>query len=107
LPVKAKTVLAWYQRRWYVEVLFKELKGTVGLGKHQVNSTFEQIENSVGISLCAYLLLLRLRADQIPAKGSWSAFALKRSVWQDFSQKQMQRSIEKEVRKRLVETLVA
>lgn len=82
LTLEPKAVLAMYQRRWYVEVLFKELKGTVALGEHQVNSSFEQVERSVGLSLAAYLLLLRVLVKHIPEKGSWSAFELKRLFWQ-------------------------
>lgn len=107
VSVTAKTVLAWYQRRWYIEVLFKELKGTVALGEHQVNTRVEQVENSIGVSLAAYLLLLRLNLDKIPVSGSWSAFQLKRATWLDFSQKSFRRSIEKEVRKQVAIRLSA
>jgi len=41
LSLEPKVVLAMYQRRWYVEVLFKELKGTLALSEHQVNSSFD------------------------------------------------------------------
>lgn len=100
LPLSAKAVLALYQGRWSVEVLFKEIKGTVALGQHQVNSDFHQIEKSVGISLAAYLLLLRLQANHIPKKGSWSAFELKRRFWQETMNQVFSHSVDLEVRKR-------
>jgi len=101
LPIGGKTILALYQCRWYIEVLFKELKGTVALGQHQVNSEFNQIECSLGISLAAYLLLLRLNAKSIPSKGSWSSFRLKRLSHQYFTEKLYSHSIQKEVKKQM------
>lgn len=100
LPLSAQAVLALYQCRWYVEVLFKELKGTVALGQHQVNSEFEQVQRSVGISLAAYLLLLRLQAENLPKNGSWSAFELKRKFWQETMGQHFAHSVEREVKKR-------
>jgi len=72
--------------RYPAQCKFKELKGTVALGEHQVNTRVEQVENSIGVSLAAYLLMLRLNIDKIPVSGSWSAFQLKRTTWLDFSQ---------------------
>lgn len=100
LPLAPKAVLALYQCRWYVEVLFKEIKGTMALGQSQVNTSFEQVERSIGLSLAAYLLLLRLKADQIPEKGSWSAFELKRQFWQQTMSQIFSHSANREVRKR-------
>src|SRR5262249_55558114 len=100
LPLAPKAVLALYQCRWYVEVLFKELKGTVALGQHQVNTSFEQVERSIGLSLAAYLLLLRLQADHIPEKSSWSAFELKRRFWQETMRQVFSDSANREVKKR-------
>lgn len=100
LSIPPKAVLALYQCRWYVEVLFKELKGTVALGQHQVNTHFEQVERSIGLSLAAYLLLLRLQAEKIPQKGSWSAFELKRHFWQETMHQVFSHSVDREVKKR-------
>lgn len=100
LTLTPKAVLGLYQRRWYVEVLFKELKGTVALGQHQVNTTFEQVERSIGLSLAAYLLLLRMQTDQIPKAGSWSAFELKRQFWQHTMSQIFSHSVDREVKKR-------
>lgn len=101
LPIGGKTILALYQCRWYIEVLFKELKGTVALGQHQVNSEFNQVECSLGISLAAYLLLLRLNVKSLPSKGSWSTFMLKRLSHQYFTEKLYSHSIQKEVKKQM------
>ena len=107
MPVRAKTVLGWYQRRWYVEVLFKELKGTVGLGQHQVNTSVEQVENSIGISLSAYLLMLRLNVDELPSSGPWSAFQLKQATWLHFNERQVHNLIDREVKKRVKQMVSA
>jgi hypothetical protein len=34
--LKGREVLAEYEKRWWIEVLFKELRGTLGLGSYQV-----------------------------------------------------------------------
>jgi hypothetical protein len=81
--VTARQIVAVYQRRWWVEVLFKELKGVVGLGQHQVTKDVGRVERSVAIALMAYLLLLRLRAQDVPADRPWSAFTLQRAfAWE-------------------------
>ena len=41
------------------------------------------MERSGAISLMAYLMLLKFRAYDIPEKGPWSVFTLKRNfTWQ-------------------------
>ena len=39
LPDVTAEVISIYQRRWSVEVIFKELKSGLGLGEHQVTKT--------------------------------------------------------------------
>ena len=78
--VTAKQVLCIYQRRFLIEVLFKELKSGLGLGKQQVSKNENRIANSIGMSLLAYLLILRLQhKDIIPGK-SWSIFKLQETL---------------------------
>lgn len=85
----ASQTLALYQRRWYIEVLFRELKSGMGLGAHQVNTAFHQIENSIGVSLLAYTLLLKLKADSIPKDKSWSIFDLKNQFLNECMQQKL------------------
>jgi len=71
-----RQILCVYQRRWSVEILFKELKSGLGLGEHQVTSGEDRVEKSIGISLIAYLLLLRTCAGEIRPGQPWSIFQL-------------------------------
>ena len=36
LDMEARTVIATYEKRWRIEVLFKELRNSLGLGEYQV-----------------------------------------------------------------------
>jgi hypothetical protein len=101
--VRARQVVDVYRRRWSVELLMKELKGATGLGQHQVTKESQRVERSVAISLMAYLMLLKFRAHDIPEKGPWSVFTLKRNFMWQIAQAQMERSAEQCLRKRLQE----
>ncbi len=72
-----KTVLSIYQKRFLIEVLFRELKSGMGLGKPQVTKHETRIENSIGCSFIAYLFILKLQSEDIPNDKSWSIFALR------------------------------
>jgi hypothetical protein len=72
-----KTVLSIYQKRFLIEVLFRELKSGMGLGKQQVTKKEKRVENSIGCSIIAYLLILKLQNEDIPKDNSWSIFALR------------------------------
>jgi hypothetical protein len=85
----------------------KELKGTTGLGQHQVTKDARRVERSVAISVMAYLLLLKCRTQGIPAKGPWSAFTLKRNFTWQIAQAQLERSVEQRLRKGLQERKAA
>ncbi|MBF2055511.1 MAG: hypothetical protein IGS03_18835, partial [Candidatus Sericytochromatia bacterium] len=61
----------------------------MGLGAHQVNTAFHQIENSIGVSLLAYTLLLKLKADSIPKDKSWSIFDLKNQFLNECMQQKL------------------
>ena len=78
--VTAKQVLCIYQRRFLIEVLFKELKSGLGLGKQQVSKNENRITNSIGMSLLAYLLILKLQHKDIVPGKSWSIFKLQESL---------------------------
>jgi hypothetical protein len=101
LELTGRQVIALYQRRWAVEILFKELKSGLGLGEHQVTKKLPRIEKSLGIALIAYLLLLRARKDDIRPGKPWSIFQLKTNFTMDLMQKQFQHAIRLEVNKSL------
>jgi hypothetical protein len=80
-----ETVTAWEivgvdLRRWWVELLVKELKRVVGLGQHQVIKRVDRVERSVAVAIMAYLLLLKLCAHDIPADRPRSGFRLQRTL---------------------------
>ena len=54
--LSAREVVANYERRWAIEVLFKELKGTLGLGEYQMQ-TRQGIERHLHLSGLAHLAL--------------------------------------------------
>jgi Transposase DDE domain len=97
--VTAREIVGVYLRRWWIELLMKELKGVVGLGQHQVTSKADRVERSVAVAIMAYLLLLKLRAKDIPADRPWSAFRLQRAVAWEVMQGQCERSTHQIARK--------
>jgi Transposase DDE domain len=97
----AHLTVALYLRRWPVELCIKELKGVVGLGQHQVTKDAARVERSVAVAVMAYLLLLRLRAQQIKPGTSWSAFTLKQELAWEWGTTQLHRTIRQETRKEL------
>lgn len=72
-----RAVLSIYQKRFLIEVLFRELKSGMGLGKQQVTKNERRIENSIGCSIVAYLLILKLQNKDIPKDKPWSIFSLR------------------------------
>jgi Transposase DDE domain len=105
--ITARQVLDVYRRRWSVELLMKELKGATGLGQHQVTKAPQRVERSIAMTLMAYLLLLKFRAQDIPEKGPWSVFTLKRNFAWQIAQAQRERSVEQRLRKGLLERKAA
>jgi hypothetical protein len=101
LELNARQVLDIYQRRWSVEILFKELKSGLGLGEHQVTKKLPRIEKSLGIAFIAYLFLLRARKDDLKPGKAWSIFQLKTNFTMDLMQQQFQHSIRLEVNRAL------
>jgi hypothetical protein len=77
----------------------KELQGVVGLGQHQVTKQVERVERSVAVAIMAYLLLLKLRAQDIPADRPWSALRLQRAFAWEVVQSQCERSARQMARK--------
>jgi hypothetical protein len=69
-------VVGAYQRRWPVEQINRELKTDLGLGEHQVSGEERRIENSFGIAVLAYVLLIRVCHQEMLPGTSWSVAQL-------------------------------
>src|SRR5262249_2629449 len=71
-------VVCIYQKRWAIELMHWELKSGLGLGEHQVSGDTNRSEQSVGIAVLAYLLVLRVCHHEIVPGKPWSIFQLQR-----------------------------
>jgi hypothetical protein len=80
--VTAPEIVGLHQRRLCFEFLMKELQGLVGLRQHQVTKQAGSVEPSGIVAFMAYLLLLKLRANDILAGRRWNASRLPRRVLQ-------------------------
>lgn len=105
--VRARQVVDIYRRRWSVERLIKELKGATRLGQHQVTKNPPRVKRSVAISVMAYLMMVKFRAQDIPEQGPWSLFALKQHFTWQLGQAQIERSVEQRLRMGLQERKAA
>jgi Transposase DDE domain len=99
--VRARQLVDMDRRRWSVELLMQELKGATGLGQHQVTKEPQRVERSVALSMMAYLMIVKFHAQDIPERGSWSVFTLKRNFTWQIAQAQIARSVEQCLRKGL------
>jgi hypothetical protein len=99
LELTPRQILCVYQRRWSIEILFKELKSGLGLGEHQVTSEEDRVEKSIGISFIAYLFLLRGCAGEIRLGQSWSIFQLQNGLRLRLIMNQVQHDTELRVEK--------
>lgn len=95
----ARQVLSIYQKRWPIEILFWELKSGMGLGEHQVSRDVARIEKSLGISIIAYLVLIRARKADISPGRPWSIFQLKNNFTTDLVCKQLELNVNRKVSK--------
>jgi hypothetical protein len=99
LDVSASAVISQYAIRWSVELVIKELKGGLHLGRMQVSQDAERVERSVVLPVCAYLLLIHLHGrDQALSQG-WSLFQLKQRFTEAIMQDQVNRVEQKWQRK--------
>jgi IS4 transposase len=97
--LSAKTIMTLYRARCQVELTIKELKGSLHLGCMHVSQDAEQVERSVILPVCAYLLLVHLQGhDQAEAK-SWSLFQLKQRFTEALMRDQVNRVEQKWRRK--------
>ena len=97
--VKASTVLSLYAWRWGVEVTIKELKGGLHLGRMQVTRDADRVARSVALSVCAYLLLVRLYGRDEESRQPWSLFRLKQCFHADVMREEIDRTERKWQRK--------
>lgn len=97
--VTASTVLSLYAWRWGVEVTIKELKGGLHLGRMQVTRDADRVARSVALSVCAYLLLVRLYGREEASGQPWSLFRLKQRFHADLMREEIDRTERKWQRK--------
>jgi hypothetical protein len=67
--LKARQVVEIYERRWLIEVLFKELAQDLGLGDYQMLQT-DGIVNHLHVCCLAHLLLTHHSVQDIGAKAT-------------------------------------
>jgi Transposase DDE domain len=103
----AHGTVAMYLRRWQVELFFKEWKGVVGVGQHPVTKDAARVERSVAVTLMAYLVLLRVRAQDIGPGQPWSAFALKHHFAWEVSAQHLRRCAQQAARREVKLRLAA
>jgi len=97
VELTARQVLSIYQKRWPVEILFRELKSGMGLGQHQVSKDVDRVEKSFGIAIIAYLVLIRARKADISPGRPWSIFQLKNNFTTDLVCKQLELNVERKL----------
>jgi hypothetical protein len=97
--VTTREIVGVYLRRWWIELLGKDLTGVVGLAQPQVTKQVGRVAHSVAVALMASLLLLRLRAQDIPAERPWSAFRLPHALAWEVAQAPCERSAHQMARK--------
>ena len=73
--------------------------GATGLGQAQVTKHPQRVERSVALSVMAYLLLIRVCYRDIPHKGPWSAFTLKRNFAWQTAQQQLEHTLHLNMKK--------
>ena len=88
--VDARSILAIYQKRWPIEIIFRELKDTLGMGQYQIQGDVGHCERSVAIPVICYLVLLCLQHRDIPGMGSWGIAKLRWNFIQRVSIAQFQ-----------------
>lgn len=97
--VTARQVIFIYQRRWSIEIVFKELKSGLGLGDHQVGEDEDRIEKSLGIAVISYLFLLYVRRGDIQPGSPWSIFQLQNNFRWEVMKDQLGHNMDLEIRK--------
>jgi hypothetical protein len=75
-----RQVVSAYQRRWPVEPINRALQTALGLGAHQGRGEEGRSENSLGIAVLAYWLLIRACHQEIRPGTSWSMAQLQHAL---------------------------
>jgi CheY-like chemotaxis protein len=73
-------------------VTIKELKGGLHLGQMQVTRDADRVARSVALSVCAYLLLIRLYGRDEKSGQPWSVFRLKQRFQADLMRHEIDRT---------------
>jgi hypothetical protein len=77
----------------------RELKTDLGLGAHQVSGEEGRIENSFGIAVLAYLLLIRACHQAILPGTSWSIAQLQHALRLRIITKQVEHNVKRRLTK--------
>ena len=99
LDVSASAVISQYSIRWSVELVIKELKGGLHLGRMQLSQDADRVERSVILPVCAYLLVVYLHGQDQAMSQGWSLFQLKQRFTEALMQDQVNRVEQKWQRK--------
>ena len=70
----------------------------MGLGQHQVTKPADRVERSVAVAIMADLVLLKLRAKDVPADRPWSVLRLRRAFAWEVGQAQCEHSARQRAR---------
>lgn len=73
----ARDVITLYAKRWWIEIVIKELKSVVGLGQSHITKDHLRVERSFAIAFFAYLTLVKFRAKDISPNKPWGLLTLK------------------------------
>jgi Transposase DDE domain len=76
----ARQVISLYQNRWSIELINRNLKSDLGLGQHQVRGEVDRMERSFGISVLAFLFILRMCHHEIIPGKPWSLAQLQHGL---------------------------
>lgn len=97
--VTPRQVISIYQRRWTIEIIFKELKSGLGLGDAQITKKADRTEKAMGMAVLAYLFLLIARKQDIEPDKTWSIFQLQNNFRLDVVTAQIKHSMELKIKK--------
>jgi len=97
--VTPRQVISLYQRRWAVEIIFKELKSCLGLGDAQITGNEDKAEKAMGMAVLAYLFLLKVRKQDIEPGKPWSMFQLQNNFRIEVFSNQIKHSMSLQMKK--------
>ena len=74
-----------------MELVIKELKGSLHLGRVQLSQNANRVERSVVLPVCAYLFLVHLYGRDRTLRQGWSLFQLKQRFTEGIMRDQVNR----------------